>query len=192
MTPWIQDWAAALESGYFKQTRNSLNQWDHEGRYSALGVLCEITGCKKQDRTALLESEMTREREFWKSTVPHYDPYMEQRYMNTVVDLHTFRYYTLKDKKRGNECLFYIPIDLTSKLNCNASLDLLASVRTKLTLRIEGKLSNPCVEVLDRHSVPFPVIAEFICDVWPALTFKTSDNFEVFEKDYGYFDLRRI
>lgn len=165
MTPWIQDWAAALESGYFKQIPHSINQWDHEGRYSALGVLCEITGCKKQDRSEHFDTEMAKEREFWLSNMPPENYHLVDSYMSKFADWNTFRYYTLKDKKRANECLFYIPVDLTGKLNCNAPLDLLSGVRNKLTLRIEGKLSNPCVEALDRHSVPFPVIAEFIRDV---------------------------
>ncbi len=192
MTPWIQDWVAALESGCFKQIDSSVNQWDYDDRYSALGVLCEIMGCERQDRTAQLDTIMADELAFWKSSLPTVDHYSIERYMNTFADRHTVRYYTFKGKPRGNECMFYIPIDLTGKLDCNASLDLLNGIRSTAVLRIQGEECAPSIDSLDRHGVPFAAIAQFIRDVWPALTFKKPCDFEIDYKNYDYFELRRI
>lgn len=193
MTPWIQDWADALESGYFKQGINPRNPWDPHGHYSALGVLCEINGCTR--KTVDLKQFRANVKEHILRSNPDPDLDIESatdRAMQYYAITGTGYYYTYRDKPRAHEHMAYIPIGLTAKLNCNASLDLLSIVRTHSIITVEGVDHHPSVAALDSHGVPFKAIAEFIRDVWPALAFKTAEQYEPIYKDYGYFKLQRL
>lgn len=193
MTPWIQDWVAALESGYFRQGINPRNSWDPEGHYSALGVLCEINGCTR--KTVDLDQVRTviKERLCQSDTNPDLDfESVVDTAMQRFAMTGTSYYYTYRDQLRTHEHMTYIPIGLTAKLNCNASLDLLSIVRTHSIITVEGVDHHPSVAALDSHGVPFKAIAAFIRDVWPALAFKTAEQYEPIYKDYCYFKLQRL
>jgi hypothetical protein len=193
MTPWIQDWADALESGYFRQIPDAKDQWDPEGRYSALGVLCEINGCKRNQ----VYTDPNRVRVVYNSLV-------EKGYANSYDDFVSY----IKQNKtqymygtgRGNECLSYIPIDLTSKLKCNACLDVLGNgIRGNYEIHINMpniiQDVHPNVASLDSAGVPFAAIAEFVRDVWVELTFNDKSTLApktLTPKDYGYFELKRV
>lgn len=191
MTPWIQDWVDALESGYFKQSMNPNNLWEPEGRYSALGVLCEINGCKREALDVDLMRETLKERLLKESRDTTNIDLVVKVTMHRYANERTTYHYTYKNDKRTHEHYSYIPVKLTSELDCNASLDLLNGVRNDIVIRIDGYRADPSVASLSNALVPFTVIAEFIRDVWPALTFKQSKNFTVDYKDYGYFKLER-
>lgn len=188
MISWIQDWVDALDSGYFRQTYNSLNQWDHDGRYSALGVLCEILGCNKNDQEYILRHTIERE---VRLNFAKDDPHLFDIRYRQIADTIALRFYTYNSSNRPYESINFIPISLTAKLNCNASLDLLSAVRATSVITVEGVEHDPSVAALDQHGVPFKTIAAFIRDVWPALTFKTTKKYEPIYKDYGYFKLQR-
>lgn len=192
MTPWIRDWVDALESGYFKQGPNPVNLWDLQGRYSALGVLCEINGCKREAIDLVSVREEVRERmlKYGTSSIDDVESRLDT-FMYDRSKCDTAYYYTYKGDRRINEHLYYIPISLTSKLDCNACLQLLNGASRNIAIGIEGRQKELSVAALSNALVPFAVIAEFICDVWPALTFKQSKKFTVDYKDYGYFKLER-
>lgn len=191
MTPWIRDWVDALESGYFKQGMNPNNLWEPEGRYSALGVLCEINGCKREALDVDLMRETLKERLLKESRDTANIDLVVKVTMHRYANERTTYHYSYKNDKRTHEHYSYIPVKLTSKLDCNASLDLLNGVRNDIVMRIDGSRADPSVASLSNALVPFTVIAEFIRDVWPALTFKQSKKFTVDYKDYGYFKLER-
>jgi len=192
MTPWIQDWVDALESGYFKQGMNPNNLWQPEGRYSALGVLCEINGCKREavDLVSLRTNVKERMLKSGTSSIDDVESRLDT-FMYDRSKCDTAYYYTYKGDRRINEHLSYIPISLTSNLDCNACLQLLNGANRTIAIGIEGRQTELSVAALSNALVPFTVIAEFIRDVWPALTFKQSKNFTVDYKDYGYFKLER-
>lgn len=205
MTPWIRDWVEALESGYFKQGMNPNNLWEPEGRYTALGVLCEINGC---DRVAV---DQDKARENYKDLAASgllgnslkangIDADLENA-IRKHMSRRTMYYYTYNNDKRRHESFDNIPISLTAKLDCNACVDLLHISRDDWDLVINLSKERVSIGELDRALVPFPAIAEFIRDVWPTLTFKNQQNLRVIEPgrrtfdftrtDYGYFKLER-
>ena len=192
MTPWIKDWVDALESGYFKQGPNPANLWDPEGRYSALGVLCEINGCEREATDLVRLRTNVKERMLELGNSSNVD-------IDSAVDLFMYRHamkdttyhYTFNGEPRRHENMSYIPISLAGKLDCNACLQMLNGVSRTVVIGIEGRQLESMVASLSQALVPFAVIAEFIRDVWPALTFKLAKSFTVDYKDYGYFKLER-
>lgn len=192
MTPWIQDWVDALESGYFKHGLNPKNLWEPEGRFSALGVLCEINGCKRValDLVSVRENTKDRMLKLGNHSAVAIEGALDI-FMNKLVTINTVYYYTYNDDSRAHESISYIPISLTSKLDCNATLSLLNGSGRDFGIRVNGSPNELAVSSLSNAQVPFPVVAEFIRDVWPALTFKRPRPFTVECKDYDYFKLER-
>lgn len=195
MTPWIRDWVEALESGYFKQGMNPNNLWEPEGRFTALGVLCEINGCKRvavdQDKVKTNIRELATSSQY-KAVMGNFASVVE---LEKAIRIHiankTMYYYTYNDDKRIHEGLDNIPISLTAKLDCNACVDLLHIHRNNMDLVIEHRKERVSIAALDRALVPFPVIAEFIRDVWPTLTFSNREYLRIIEPGYHTFDLTR-
>ena len=192
MTPWIQHWVDALESGYFRQGPNPANLWDPDGHYSALGVLCEINGCKRETVDLDRVRTIIKERLSSLNTSPDADIELA---IDTFMQRHamtgTTYHYTYRDQLRSHEHMSYIPLRLTAELNCNASLDLLDGTRAHSVISVDSMDYDPSVAALDRNEVPFKSIAEFIRDVWPALTFKNAKKHSIEYKDYGCFKLQR-
>jgi hypothetical protein len=184
MTPWIKDWIEALRSKKYGRIMTD-DMWNIEGEYSALGILCEISGCKK---TRSDDKNLAKQICYLETVLgsKYAENLICQIGFDPFVELNCYR----KNDTDSNRC---IPIDLTGKLGCNSPLMILGGAKNYVELIIDGKPRELSVYSLDECKSPFEEIAEFIEDNWEYFTFRESQKMtkDIIEKNYGTFLVRK-
>jgi hypothetical protein len=184
MKQWIADWVAALRSGKYEQIKTWPDMWDDEGRLSALGVLCEINGCEKDRRDNGRLTDMLHKIAKQNSETD------ALRFSFSAVGFDARQMVNGYKDKYEDSSPYYIPIALTSKLDCNSPVQFLHYSRYDLIKDNSRFVEEVSIFTLDKWNIPFVDIADFIEENHPCLCFETArKNPPITRLQYNGFEL---